>query len=242
MTESDPHTLTGVYALDALDSAEQVRFDEHLRDCPACRAEVAELTETASRLAAAAALPVSPEVRAGVLAAVQQVRQVSPFPAVANLDKKRTRGWYQQPTSIAAALMLVVSAGLGALALDKHQQARVAEQRADQVSAMATDPDRLELSVPVSTGGYGTVVASGGSALFRTSDVKSLREGQVYQLWILRSGSPQSAQSAGLLGRGGVLEAFVDGMRPTDALGLTIEPEGGSIRPTGSLVLRVDMA
>ena len=239
MTEADPHTLTGVYALDALDSAEQARFDEHLRECAACRAEVAELTETASRLASAAELPVSPDVRAGVLAAVEHVRQVSPFPATADLDARRSRRWYQQPASIAAALMLVVSGGLGALALDERQQARVAEQRAARVTAVATDPDRLELSVPVSTGGYGTVVASGGSALFRTSDVKTLPDDQVYQLWILSSGSPQSA---GLLGRGGVLEAFVDGVRPTDALGLTIEPEGGSVRPTGSLVLRVDMA
>ena len=239
MTEADPHSLTGVYALDALDRDEQATFEEHLRQCSACRAEVAELTETASRLAAAAAMPVSPDVRARLLEAVGQVRQASPFPAPVDLAERRSRSWFQQPASIAAALMLVVSGGLGAIALDEHQQARDAELLAARVSALATDPDRLQFSVPVSTGGQGTVVAAGGSALFRTSEVRTLSDDQVYQLWILRG---DDAQSVGVLGRGGVLETVVDGMRPTDALALTVEPDGGSSRPTGSLVFRVDVA
>lgn len=239
MTQDDPHSLTGVYALDALDRDERAAFEEHLRECAACRAEVAELTETASRLAAAAAVPVSPDVRSRVIEAVGQVRQVSPFPASVELAERRSRSWFQQPASIAAALLLVVSGGLGAIALDERQQARDAEQLVARVSALATDPDRLQLSVPVSTGGQGTVVAAGGSALFRTSDVRTLPDDQVYQLWILRG---DGAQSVGVLGRGGVLETLVDGMRPTDALGLTIEPDGGSTRPTGAMVFRVDMA
>lgn len=239
MTEADPHTLTGVYALDALDRDERATFEEHLRECAACRAEVAELTETASRLAAAAAVPVSADVRARVIEAVGQVRQASPFPAPVDLAERRSRRWFQEPASIAAALMLVVSAGLGAIALDERQQARDAEQVAARVSALATDPDRLQFSVPVSTGGHGTVVAAGGSALFRTSDIKRLADDQVYQLWILRG---DDVQSVGVLGRGGVLETLVDGMRPADVLALTVEPDGGSPRPTGSLVLRVDVA
>lgn len=239
MTEHDPHTLTGVYALDALDIDERATFEEHLRGCSACRAEVAELTETASRLAAAAAVPVTPDVRDRVMEAVGQVRQASPFAALSDLDERRSRRWFLQPASIAAALLLVVSVGLGAIALDERQQARDAEQLAARVSALATDPDRVELNVPVSTGGYGTVVASGRSALFRTSNVATLPDDQVYQLWILRA---EGAQSVGVLGRGGVLETLVEGMRPADALGLTIEPDGGSDRPAGRLVLRVDMA
>lgn len=239
MIEPDLHTLTGVYALDALDSDERARFEEHLSGCAACRAEVVELQETASRLAGAAAVPVSQDVRARVMAAVGEIRQASPFAAPSELDERRARRWYQQPASIAAALLLVVSGGLGAIALDEHQQASDAEQLAARVSAMATDPDRQELVVPISTGGHGTVIASGGSALFRTSDLEELSDEQVYQLWILRAGE---SQSVGVLGRGGVLDTLVDGMRPADVLGLTVEPEGGSTRPTGSLVFRVEMA
>ena len=43
------HTLTGAYALDALDSAELDRFTHHLHRCPACANEVRGLQETAAR-------------------------------------------------------------------------------------------------------------------------------------------------------------------------------------------------
>jgi anti-sigma-K factor RskA len=45
-----------------------------------------------------------------------------------------------------------------------------------------------------------------------------------------------------VLGRDGRLEAIVDGVQTGDALGLTVEPEGGSPQPTGDLVLRLDLA
>lgn len=239
MTEPDLHTFTGVHAMDALDSAERATFEAHLLGCAACRAEVAELTATASLLAAAAATPAPPGLRARVLAEVTQVRQQPPLTRASELDERRARRWVQPPVAVAAALVLVVSGGLGAVAVNEHQRAQRAEERATQVTAIATDPDRVEVDVPVTSGGHGTVIAADGTALLRTSDVATLPDDQVYQLWILRDGG---AQSAGLLGRGGELEALVEGMRPTDALGVTIEPSDGSTRPTGDLVLHAEMA
>lgn len=240
MTDPEMHTFTGVYAADALDDSERASFEAHLSECAACRAEVAELTETTSRLAGAVATPVPAHLRARVLAQAAQVRQASPRVSVPSLDEQRSRRrWFQQPASIAAALLLVVAGGLGVLAVDAQRDADRAEQRADQIAAIATDPDRVEVTVPVSTGGEGMVMAAGGSALFRTTEVAELPDNQVYQLWIIRDGKPQSA---GVLGRGGRLEAVVDGMRPSDALGLTVEPGDGSTVPEGELVLRAQMA
>ena len=48
---SDIHKLTGAYALDAVDDIERARFEQHLATCEDCRAEVAELRETAALLA-----------------------------------------------------------------------------------------------------------------------------------------------------------------------------------------------
>ena len=48
---SDLHKLTGAYAVDALDDLERARFEQHLAECDDCRAEVAELRETAALLA-----------------------------------------------------------------------------------------------------------------------------------------------------------------------------------------------
>ena len=42
---SDPHLLTGAYALDALDDVERAGVERHLRGCAECAAEVAEFHE-----------------------------------------------------------------------------------------------------------------------------------------------------------------------------------------------------
>ena len=54
LLRSGQHTLTGVYALDALDTdAEVARFERHLSRCDSCAGEVRGFRETAARLARA---------------------------------------------------------------------------------------------------------------------------------------------------------------------------------------------
>ena len=80
----DLHTLTGSYALDALDGLERGQFERHLRRCPSCAAEVGELRETVTRLAMTAAVRPRGRLREKVLAAARDLRQgtlVSRFPA-----------------------------------------------------------------------------------------------------------------------------------------------------------------
>lgn len=233
----DVHALTGAYAADALDGEEREVFVSHLRQCEACQKEVAELTATAARLALAASAPAPPELRARVLAEVAHTRQLSPSPQVARLSDRRR--WYQQPASVAAALLLVVSGGLGALAVSEQQQARDADQRAARVTALAVDPTHVVKTGEIASGGTATVIAARGSALFHTSGLDQLPDGKVYQLWLLRA---DGAQSVGVLGNGGELEALVEHMTAEDGLGLTIEPAGGSKMPTDGLVVRLDVA
>ena len=53
----DRHALSGVYALDALDTAaEAARFERHLSRCQACASEVRGFRDTATRLALAVVL------------------------------------------------------------------------------------------------------------------------------------------------------------------------------------------
>lgn len=233
------HSLTGVYAADALDPGERAEFEAHLAECAACREEVTGLVATTARLAAAVSASPPPGLKARVLAEAAETRQLPPLLEVTRLAERRPRRWYTQPASVAAALLLVVSAGLGAYALDERSRAERAEQRADRITAIATDPDRVEVTVPASTGGTGTVVAADGGAVFRASDLRELPAGQEYQLWRIRGDEPQSV---GVLGRGGAVAALVTGIAPTDSLGLTVEPEGGSEAPTGELVLQLPLA
>lgn len=239
MSDPDVHTLTGAYSLDALDGPEREAFEAHLRTCAACREEVAGLTAAASRLADAASARPPADLRARVLAEVAGTRQLSPLPEVTRLDEHRARRWYTQPATAAAALLLVVTAGTATFAVNENRRAERAEQRAEQVVAIATDPQRVEVTQPASSGGSGTVVAAEGSALFRARDLPRLPDDRVYQLWRIRG---EAAQSIGVLGRGGALEALVADVAPTDSLGLTVEPDGGSESPTGELVLRFALA
>jgi anti-sigma factor RsiW len=233
------HSLTGAYAAHALDPEERDVFATHLLECATCREEVAGLVATTARLADAVSVAPPAHLKARVLAEVAQTRQLPPLPSVTRLFERRSRRWYTQPATAAAALLLVVSGGLAAYALDARSQAEQAERRAQRITAIATDPDRLEVTVPASTGGYGTLLAAGGAAVFRASDLDELPEDKVYQLWKIRGEKPQSV---GVLGRGGALPALVTDLGSTDSLGLTIEPAGGSSAPTGRLVLRVSVA
>ncbi|MEV8320255.1 zf-HC2 domain-containing protein [Streptomyces sp. NPDC059900] len=52
MRPLERHRDAGAYALGVLDAADTFRFDDHLMDCPPCRAAVAELAPTAQQLAA----------------------------------------------------------------------------------------------------------------------------------------------------------------------------------------------
>ncbi|MGW6059557.1 zf-HC2 domain-containing protein [Streptomyces sp. NPDC055189] len=52
MRPLERHRDAGAYALGVLDAADTFRFDDHLMDCPPCRAVVAELGPTAAQLAA----------------------------------------------------------------------------------------------------------------------------------------------------------------------------------------------
>lgn len=238
---ADLHTLTGAYAADALDAAERDEFELHLQQCPDCRQEVAELRATTARLAGASYEMPSPALRQRVLDEASRTRQAPP-----DVDRRSGHAdqpapglaWWRQPASMAAAFFLVAALGLGALAGVQWQRADDAQQRADRIAAIVTDPDRVENNAPATTSGSGTVVAADDLAVFRTADLPELPADQAYQLWLI---DDQGATSVGVLGRGGELESVMDDVSGATALGLTVEPAGGSDQPTGELVLQLPL-
>jgi anti-sigma factor RsiW len=249
VTDHELHTLTGAYAADALDADERAAFERHLESCSSCRLEVVELQATAARLAVAASAAAPAALRERVLAEASQTRQLSPLPEVPRLDDRRgpqSPPWYRQPATAAAAVLLVVAAGLGGLAVQQSrqadqqsQQAAQARDEAAQIAAVVADPDHVERTVSLGTGGTGTVLAADGTAVFLGTDLPELPDGRAYQLWRM---SGQDSQSAGVLGRGGDVRGVVTGMGPDDAVGVSVEPASGSDQPTSDPVFLVSMA
>lgn len=78
MTSPDVHTLTGAYALDALEGAERSEFEEHLTRCPECAREVDELRATGAKLGLAVAASPPESLRRKVMTEVAATRQDSP--------------------------------------------------------------------------------------------------------------------------------------------------------------------
>ncbi|GAB3113597.1 anti-sigma factor [Janibacter alkaliphilus] len=76
----DLHSLSGAYALDALDADERTAFEEHLRVCAACRDEVASFAEVTPLLAAGDEVAPPPSLRDRVLADARTTRQDPPLP------------------------------------------------------------------------------------------------------------------------------------------------------------------
>ncbi|MFG2978632.1 anti-sigma factor [Streptomyces sp. NPDC048331] len=243
---SDSHALAAAYALNALDPGEHEPFTDHLSRCEECRQEVAEFQATAARLAAAVALPPPPAMKRRTLAAVDGVRQLpprgsAPVSAVPLRGALRRKvGRFVVAASVAAAALF---AGLAAWQHQEirhyEQQARQIEQRLDDVSTVLTAPDARAAHGRTSNGASATVVSSAArnKAVFTAGGLPAPVPGTTYQLWLDHDGT---MRPAGFIHQDGTV--LVDGdTADAAAIGLTLEPAGGSPRPTTTPLLLMDL-
>ena len=217
----DLHVLTGSYALDAVGDAEREEFERHLQHCPTCEAEVRGLRETAARLALACAMTPPARMERRVLAAAYQTRQLPPLSA----DRPR-RALPRRLAVLAAAASVAAAVALGITQLSAQHQ--LDQARATAIARVVTAPDAHVETARTSAGGSVTVVTSAvlREAVVSASGMASLPSSRVYQVWVM---SPSGARSAGLMHGSSLLASAV---RPGDRIGITVEPAGGTARPT----------
>jgi anti-sigma-K factor RskA len=224
---ADVHALAGAYALDALPSGEAAEFQAHLADCPACQVEVAELQVTAARLGVAVSEPPPDRVRAAVLRAARQTRQVPPDTRVADGDSRRRprRAWLA-----AAAAVLVVTAG--GVALDGVLDDDPSGPTTDPIAAVVGAPDAQTAAARLRGGGRLTVISSDrlGQAVVLSEELPPPGAGRTYQLWLVDPDG--AARSADVLIDGPRATDLVSEVRTGDQLAITREPAGGSEQPT----------
>jgi anti-sigma-K factor RskA len=246
----DPHTLAGAYVLDALDAADEARFSRHLAGCDSCRQEVRGLREAAAALAGAAAVTPRAALRDAVLQAAARTRQlppaVTPEPA-----SRRHRRWWRPPLlaragvrRLALGLTCVIAAAAVALGVVSYAglQHRLdqAQGRDHLVASVLSAPDASMFTGHVSTGGTVTVVMSHrmGMLVVTAADLRVLPASQHYELWLM---GPEGSRPAGMIDDSGrdkmSSPMVVSGLAAGDRVGLTVEPAGGSPRPTSRPVL-----
>ncbi|MFJ5970561.1 anti-sigma factor domain-containing protein [Streptomyces sp. NPDC093060] len=239
MIAADVHTLTGAYALHALDDEERDAFERHLRECAACGREVAEFEATAARLGLTGAVVPRPGFREEVLLRVAGVRQDAPGPlSIARSGRSGRRA--HRPMRRALAACLVVAGALGGTAVWQHERAQDARDRAREVredagepAAVLAAPDARTRTARLASGATGTVVVSErrDRAAFLVTGMAGPPPGKVYQLWFDAVGT---MRDAGLMdphprSQAVVMKGSVDG---ASGLGITVVPVGGSHAPT----------
>ncbi|MFB8079214.1 anti-sigma factor [Streptomyces sp. NPDC056013] len=242
MNTADPHTMTGAYALDALDPEEHEAVRRHLAECPSCAQEVLEFSETVVRLGLAVAVTPTAALRTGVMERIATVRQEPP--ATRAVRAPRGRRGLRRWSHWALAACLAGAVGLGGvaawqhgLAEDARQETTRARQANDAVAEVLAAPDARVSTSRLEGGAVGTVVVSASldRAVFAASGMAPPPAGKVYQLWYDDEGT---MRSAGLMDPGATAEAtLLDG--PVDrasGVGVTVEPAGGSPSPTSAPV------
>lgn len=235
----DLHILTGAYALDALEAGpERDQFEFHLRRCQSCATEVRGLREVATGLAFAAALRPPPDLRGRVLAAAASTRQLAPV--IEHHARPSSRSsWAPRLAAAAAVAVFAAAVVLGVAQVSVQRQLGQARAQNQAIAAVLAAPDARILVQATSAGGTATVVVSRAERemIVTTAGLPALPATKVYELWLM--GAPRT-RPAGLLpaARAGRTQPLLaSGLVPGDKLGLTVEPAGGTARPTTTPIL-----
>ncbi|MGI5502372.1 anti-sigma factor [Lentzea sp. CA-135723] len=238
-TSADLHTLTGAYAVNALSGTERAAFEAHLPHCESCSLEVAELAATAARLGAAVESPPPPQLRARVLAAAAATRQVSPHVPVTKLADRRRLRWAGGLLAAACLAAVVVVTVQNVETADERRLAQLSSEYS-RFSDLLSTPDAKLISGTAPNGATGTAVisASRDEALFLAKNLPAPAQGKTYQLWLIGSAGERSA---GLVVPGSG-PTVVTGLTGAERVALTVEPAGGSERPTTIPVMAMNLA
>ncbi|WP_306206986.1 anti-sigma factor [Actinoplanes sp. RD1] len=242
MTSNDVHSLVGAYVLDAVDEEDRAAFEQHVAGCSACQVELAELRETASRMADSTWSIPPPRLRAEVMGAIKRTRQLPPADGgrpdsrvVGLRPASRLRRW---PVAAAAAVILSAGTGVGVWAVQEQrvdEQSRIAvaaAQREARVQAILSASDVVMRSGAIRGGGTVTVAssASHSAAVVLMGAVTAPARDQAFQLWAVHD---TTMTDAGVLAAGAASGVqIVEGLPGSDALGVTVEPAGGSAEPS----------
>lgn len=258
----DLHLLVGAYAVHALDPAEAADFESHLAGCASCVRELAGLQAAAAELGAATDDAPPASLRATVLCAVAATPQLPPAPGsasstgpgiaagaagpagseVVRLRPRRRAG--QQLLAVAAAALLLVAGVLGWRTARLSHDLDQAQAASAQMAAVLTAPDASTVTGSFAGGGRGTVVSSESlnQAVIVTDALPQAPPGKVYQLWFMSdSGTATPAGFIDPSADGQAAQKLSGSMGDASAVGVSIEPAGGSPSPTTTPALALTL-
>ena len=251
--EQDDASLSGAYALNALDAEEAKAFEAHLADNEDTRNEVTELADTAVLLGLAVD-PVTPpaSLKASIMAQLATTPQLDREPVVGQdarssgrAETKARARWFQRPVNavigVAAAVALIIGGGVAVNAISTSVSNSAA---ANQLAAIQAASDSQSLKGSVAGGGNATLVfaASLKSSALIVEGMNSLPADKVYELWYINDEGARPAGTFTVGSDGKMWQVLEGAMTPGDTVGVTVEPRGGSTTPTTDPVLVIASA
>ena len=208
--------LIAGHALRALSSEDEERVVVHLAECERCRLKLRETEAVTASLAyGVPQVAPPPELRSRVLAIAEPV--VAAPAAEAPARARPRRGWWPRVAVVAVPAMALALVGMLAWNISLR----------NDVSA---NRDDLATGAAVTLPGVGNVVAQtdGNATLF--ANLGQAPDGKTYEAWVIRG---SVALPAGVFKGGGTVELHLtQPAKPGDKIAVTIEPAGGSPKPT----------
>ena len=243
---TDPHTLAGAYALDALGEADRDNFERHLLRCEACRAEAASLRDAAGWLAEPATAAPPSRLRGQVLAEAARTRQQPPPVRVTERVRRSWHGigWRAPRLAVAiAGVGMLLALALGTLLISTQHQLRVQEAHTGEIAAIMNAPDADIMTVRARPHGSATVVMSHAARalVLTTARLPALPSNKCYQVWLMGTHRIRSAGRLPSPKQGMTAPMIVAGLAAGDRMGVTVEPAGGARRPSSPPVLMLDL-
>jgi anti-sigma-K factor RskA len=236
--------LLALYALGGLEPDELEIVTAHLAGCAACRAEAERILSLVAAVAAVApARAPDPRLRARVLSRAGIVSRSQPqtAPLTRPAPASRRRLW---PAWLAtsAALVLVGLLGWNLYLTNQVAELRGQVQDTRDAVALVSSPTSQEVALQ----GQGNFATAAGSAyidqqshsvVLIVEHLPPLPVDKTYQAWIITDQGPQSAGLFQVGDTGWGMNWLEKRYAPGGAIGVSLEPQGGSAKPTQVVLL-----
>jgi anti-sigma-K factor RskA len=244
ITEEHNFDLLPGYALRILDNAEMLTVSEHLRDCATCQQKLAMYAETVGQLAMSMtqALPAT-GLKTKVLQKVNQAAVKSQSSRENTTTQQMgfweiLRSFFKHPAgAVFGLLTLVAILFLGANYFLLRQQ--VNELQAQAPSGYMQVIRLVGSDTAPETSGYVMVFKNQNYGSLAVTHAPLLEADQQYQIWLIKDGIRTSGGvfSVNETGYGNLMVSADQPLDSFQSFGITIEPMGGSLQPTGEKVL-----
>jgi anti-sigma-K factor RskA len=262
MNEKMEELLT-FYALDALTDAERQQVEAYVAANPEARLRLDEMLSTASALAfASEPLDPPPVLKRTLMDRVNadaERRFAPPVPIqtsawsrfIESIFPARASSLFPQAVTV-FSLFIALAVGAWGLSLRNEMkslqaqttqlQQEVAEQQ--EILTVIASPNAQTFVVAGTDhqpGSHGRLIADSqtGSAVLVVAGLQQLEAGQTYEFWLIKGETPVAAGLFEVNDEGKAVLKVAHAVTPGsyDAVGVSVEPEGGSEQPTGAIVM-----